>query len=218
MAAPGRRPGGHAEQVGPIGRSPIGGTAGQLGGGAAAPDQRGEPRRVLFVTGKLAAPALRDTLDRTELPFDYEIAVMKITVAALMTTDWIARFLEPPEAVTKIMIPGLCEGDTEVLAERFGPRTGPWLASLGRGEGSARVYPEGWTRKGLSKEHTFQRDLTDPAEIRTEVARIAREVAVEQLTEAVAAGIASGGPNLVVVKATYDPPPNTSPNWYRVVR
>ena len=76
--------------------------------------------RLLFVTGKLAAPALRDTLDRTELPFDYEVAVMKITVAALMTTDWIARFLEPPEAVTKIMIPGLCEGETDVLAERFG--------------------------------------------------------------------------------------------------
>ena len=47
--------------------------------------------RLLFVTGKLAAPALQDTLDRTELPFDYDVAVMKITVAALMTTDWIAR-------------------------------------------------------------------------------------------------------------------------------
>ncbi len=43
----------------------------------------------------------------------------------------------------------------------------------------------------------------------------AREVTVEELTGAVAAGIASGGPNLLVVKATYDPPPNTSPNWYR---
>jgi dihydropteroate synthase-like protein len=76
--------------------------------------------RLLFVTGKLAAAALRDTLGRAELPFDYEVAVMKITVAALMTTDWIARFLEPPEAVTRIMIPGLCEGETDVLAERFG--------------------------------------------------------------------------------------------------
>ena len=75
---PGRRQpaGGHAEQV-------------RL--------QQVDPRvseRLLFVTGKLAAPALRDTLGRAELPFDYDIAVMKITVAALMTTDWIARFLE----------------------------------------------------------------------------------------------------------------------------
>jgi dihydropteroate synthase-like protein len=88
--------------------------------------------RLLFVTGKLAAPALRDTLDRAELPFDYEIAVMKITVAALMTTEWIARFLEPPEAVTKIMIPGLCEGETDVLSERFGIPTERGPADLKR--------------------------------------------------------------------------------------
>ena len=75
--------------------------------------------RLLFVTGRLAAPALRDTLARAELPFDYDVAVMKITVAALMTTDWMARFLEVPETVTRIMIPGMCEGETGVLSERF---------------------------------------------------------------------------------------------------
>ena len=52
--------------------------------------------RLLFVTGKLAAPALRDTLGRADLPFDYDVAVMKITVAALMTTDWIARSARGP--------------------------------------------------------------------------------------------------------------------------
>lgn len=46
----------------------------------------------------------------------------------------------------------------------------------------------------------------------------AREVTVEQLTEAVAEGLASGAPSLLVVKATYAPPPNTSPNWYRAAR
>jgi len=76
--------------------------------------------RFLFVTGKLAAPALEATLGRAELPFGYDVAVMKITVAALMTTEWIARRLEVPEAVTRIMIPGLCQGETDVLAERFG--------------------------------------------------------------------------------------------------
>jgi dihydropteroate synthase len=76
--------------------------------------------RFLFVTGKLAAPALRNTLGRTDLPFDYDVAVMKITVAALMTTSWIAKFLEVPEGVTTIMIPGLCEGETDVLAEATG--------------------------------------------------------------------------------------------------
>ena len=41
------------------------------------------------------------------------------------------------------------------------------------------------------------------------------EVTEAGLGAALAAGIASGRPNLVVLKATYDPPPNTSPNWYR---
>jgi uncharacterized protein DUF6513 len=75
--------------------------------------------RYLFVTGKLAAPALRGTLERADLPFDYDVAVMKITVAALMTPDWIARRLEVPSGVTRIMIPGLCQGDPAVLSERF---------------------------------------------------------------------------------------------------
>ncbi|MDP9436768.1 MAG: thiamine pyrophosphate-binding protein [Actinomycetota bacterium] len=43
----------------------------------------------------------------------------------------------------------------------------------------------------------------------------AREVTVEQLPDAVAAGVASGRPNLVVLRASYLPPPNTSPRWYR---
>src|ERR687887_31237 len=75
--------------------------------------------RYLFVTGKLAAPALRETLRRAELPFDYDVAVMKITVAALMTPAWIAKRLEVPSNVTRIMIPGLCEGDPAVLSEQF---------------------------------------------------------------------------------------------------
>ena len=60
--------------------------------------------RLLFVTGKLAAPALRDTLGRAGLPFDYDVAVMRITVAALMTPAWIAKRLDVPEGVTRIMI------------------------------------------------------------------------------------------------------------------
>jgi dihydropteroate synthase-like protein len=75
--------------------------------------------RYLFVTGKLAAPALRETLRRAELPFDYDVAVMRITVAALMTTSWIARRLEVAPNVTRIMIPGMCQGETDVLSERF---------------------------------------------------------------------------------------------------
>jgi dihydropteroate synthase-like protein len=49
--------------------------------------------------------------------------VLKITVAALMTTPWIARFLEVPAGTDLILIPGLCEGDPSVIAERFGVPT-----------------------------------------------------------------------------------------------
>ena len=45
----------------------------------------------------------------------------------------------------------------------------------------------------------------------------AREVTTDELGAAVAAGIASGRPNLLVLKASFTPPPNTSPRWYRAV-
>jgi dihydropteroate synthase len=78
-------------------------------------------RRVLFVTGKLAEPALRRVL--SELPsVESEVAVLRITVAALMTTPWIARFLEVPAGIDLVLIPGLCEGDVDVLREKFGVR------------------------------------------------------------------------------------------------
>jgi dihydropteroate synthase-like protein len=53
-------------------------------------------------------------------PFEAAIAVMKITVAALMTTPWIARFLEVPPDTDLVLLPGLVEGDTEVLRQRYG--------------------------------------------------------------------------------------------------
>jgi hypothetical protein len=71
--------------------------------GASAQQEASDPRslvpsfrRVLFVTGKLAEPALRRVLHDMEPPFTANVAVMKITVAALMTTPWIARFLDVP--------------------------------------------------------------------------------------------------------------------------
>src|SRR3954452_10526472 len=57
---------------------------------------------------------------------------MKITVAALMTTEWIARRLEVGPEVTRIMIPGMCQGDVTVLAERFGIRAEKGPADLKR--------------------------------------------------------------------------------------
>lgn len=78
------------------------------------------PARVLFVTGKLAEPSLRRVLDELSPPFACDVAVLGITVAALMTADWIARRLQVPAGTDLILIPGLAEGDPGVIAERFG--------------------------------------------------------------------------------------------------
>ena len=83
-------------------------------------ERRSPLTRVLFVTGKLAEPALRRVLAENALPFAHEVAVLKITVAALMTTEWIARFLEVPPGVDLVLIPGLCEGDPQVVSAKTG--------------------------------------------------------------------------------------------------
>jgi dihydropteroate synthase len=78
------------------------------------------PRKVLFVTGRLAEPALRRVLDQMRPPFEAAVAVMKITVAALMTVPWIARFLELPPGTDLVLLPGLVEGDPTELSARLG--------------------------------------------------------------------------------------------------
>ena len=85
------------------------------------------PTRVLFVTGRLAEPALRRVVSDMAVPFASDVAAMKITVAALMTTPWIARHLEVPGGTDLIVIPGLCEGDPDVIATQTGieVRKGP---------------------------------------------------------------------------------------------
>lgn len=66
-----------------------------------------------FVTGRLAEFSLRNTLQKlaNDADFDYSIQVLPITVAALMTPQWIAPRLQVPESATKILLPGYCDGD-----------------------------------------------------------------------------------------------------------
>ncbi len=70
----------------------------------------------------------------------------------------------------------LANADDARLAARFGPNTGPWIRSLGTGDDDGHVTAEPYVRRGQSHERTFQRDLTDPDEIRRETERIAREL------------------------------------------
>jgi len=86
-------------------------------------ERPGAPRRILFVTGKLAEPALRRVLSDMSPSFTYDVSVLGITVAALMTTTWIARHLDAaPDDTDLVLIPGLCEGDPEIVREKVGRR------------------------------------------------------------------------------------------------
>jgi dihydropteroate synthase len=104
------------------------------------------PTRVLFVTGKLAAPALHETLAAMTPEFAYDVAVLRITVAALMTTPWIARFLDVPDGTDLVLIPGLCEGDTRIIAEKFGVR-------VEKGPKDLREIPEYFGRAAVQREY-----------------------------------------------------------------
>ena len=103
--------------------------------------------RILFVTGKLAEPSLRRVLAdlAPAVGFAPEVAVMPITVAALLTTEWIGRRLAIPDGVTRVILPGYCRGDltalplpVDVVAER-GPKD---LRDLPQYFGTRRGRPE----------------------------------------------------------------------------
>src|SRR5438309_3587853 len=73
----------------------------------------------LFVTGKLAEPALRKTVGElaARANFEYSVAVLPISVVALATTAWIARHLVVPAQTERVIVPGLCSGNLSALQE-----------------------------------------------------------------------------------------------------
>ena len=114
------------------------------------PSPEGGPPRILFVTGRLAEFALRRVLEglAPRVGFRAEVAVLPISVAALMPPRWVARHLEVPPGVDRIVLPGHCRGDLgPVLAKAGGVPVdlGPEdLHDLPRFFGEARGRPEGY--------------------------------------------------------------------------
>ncbi len=90
----------------------------------------------------------------------------------------------------------LAAADMTVLANEFGPMTGPWLVLLGNGRGESEVDSTEYVPRSHGREVTYQRNLTDWAEIATEIDRLARQVAAEVTDRPVAR---------VVVKVRYAP-------------
>jgi dihydropteroate synthase len=80
------------------------------------------PPRLLFVTGRLAEFSLRQVLEdlAPRAGFKAEVAVLPISVAALMTPRWVARHLEVPEGTSRVVLPGHCRGDLTAVTEKAG--------------------------------------------------------------------------------------------------
>jgi dihydropteroate synthase len=123
----------------------------------------------LFITGRLAEPALRAVL--AELGIEHQIAVMNISVAALMTTRWIAKRLRVPERVDNIVIPGLCEGDVDTLAQAAG-------LPVRKGPADVRALPEWYGREAI-KAQLGERDVRVFAEI-NDVESLSREQVIDR--------------------------------------
>lgn len=66
-----------------------------------------------FVTGRLAEFSLRKVLAELapKAGFEYSVDVLGITVAALMTPEWVARHVRVPPEATKVLLPGYCYGE-----------------------------------------------------------------------------------------------------------
>jgi dihydropteroate synthase-like protein len=104
--------------------------------------------RLLFLTGKLAEPALRRMLAdlAPRVGFDYDVATLPITVAALATTPWIARRLEVPAGVDRVILPGMCQGDLECVQHLTG-------ATVERGPNDLRDLPDFFRAAGRQREY-----------------------------------------------------------------
>jgi dihydropteroate synthase len=79
-------------------------------------------QHVHFVTGRLAEHSLRHVLASmaSTVDFDYSVGVLGISVAALMTPDWVARRVAPPAGTTRVVLPGYCQGDLGAVQTAVG--------------------------------------------------------------------------------------------------
>ncbi len=160
--------------------------------------------KTLLVTGKLAAPALQATVEAMELPFACEVVVLPITVAALMTTAWIAKHLEPRDGLERVLIPGLCEGDVRLIEDRLGVR-------VEKGPADLRELPEHFGRAALRQDYGAY-DVRIFAEINN-VAYLTREEILRQ-----AEYFQSGGAEIIDLGCSLDKKFTDAPEVIRLLK
>ncbi len=95
-----------------------------------------------FVTGRLAEHSLREIVEplAQQVGFDYTIDVLPITVAALMTPEWIARRISTTTNATRVLVPGYCTGDLTPIETAAG-------VPVERGPRDLRQLPEFFGRE-----------------------------------------------------------------------
>jgi dihydropteroate synthase len=115
---------------------------------------------LLFVTGKLAEPALRRLLAEIapRAGFDWSVVVLPITVVALATTPWIARHLQIPPDIDRVILPGLCAGNLDALA-------GLTAVPIERGPKDLRDLPDYFRTEGPPRAGYGAFDIAVLAEI-----------------------------------------------------
>ncbi|HMO15329.1 MAG TPA: DUF6513 domain-containing protein [Pirellulaceae bacterium] len=78
------------------------------------------PIKLLIVTGRLAENIVRKTVEslRPLGQFEFVVQVLPISVAALMTPEWIAKHIHISPHIDRVILPGYCKGDLKTLNER----------------------------------------------------------------------------------------------------
>ena len=115
----------------------------------------------IFLTGKLAEPSLRRTLAELapRVGFAYTIEVLPISVVALATTPWIARHFTPARASDRIILPGLCNGEVDVLQQAWRD------VRIERGPNDLRDLPDYFGSTGQAEADYGRYDIEILAEI-----------------------------------------------------
>ena len=79
------------------------------------------PEHILFLTGRLAEKSLHRVLeDMQPSDFSYEVHEVGINVAGLMTADMIRRRMPEPPKADRVVVPGRCRGDLDLLMAHYG--------------------------------------------------------------------------------------------------
>lgn len=111
----------------------------------------GKPEHIHCVTGRLAEHVLRPVLTQLSERLDcaFTLEVLPISVAALMSTQWVGRHIHVPDSATRVLLPGYCGGELTPLEQNLG-------IPVERGPRDLRQLPEYF---GLAKSCVLPTEL-----------------------------------------------------------